>query len=45
VVADAQRLDPALLPQRQADEEAQLYQLLIAEMRVEFLPERVVCER
>jgi len=34
VVADAQRLDPALLAQRQPDEEAQLDQLRIGEVRV-----------
>jgi hypothetical protein len=34
VVADTQRLDPALLAQRQSDEEAQLDQLFIGEVRV-----------
>jgi hypothetical protein len=42
VVADAQCLDPALLAQRQPDEEAQLDQLRIGEVRVQLLPQRVV---
>jgi hypothetical protein len=41
-VSDAERLDPALLPERERDEEPQLDQLGHAEVRVELLPERVV---
>ena len=45
VVADAQCLDPALLAQRQPDEEAQLDQLRVAEVFVQLLPQRVVGQR
>src|SRR5690349_12289393 len=41
-MADAERLDPALLAQCQADEEPKLHQLGVGEMLVKTLPERVV---
>ena len=41
-VADAQRLDPPLLPKGQGDEEAQLHQLGNREVLVKLRPERVV---
>jgi hypothetical protein len=44
VVADPERLDPPLLPECQRNEEAQLYQLRLGEVPVEFLPESVVRE-
>ena len=40
VVADAERLDPALLAQGEADEEAQLHQLRLGEVLVQPLPGR-----
>lgn len=42
VVADAKRLDPALLPERQPDEEAQFDELWVGEVLVQALPKRVV---
>src|ERR1051326_2744561 len=42
VMADAERLDPALLPERQRDEKAELDQLRDAEVLVQFCPQRVV---
>src|ERR1041384_364216 len=42
VMADAERLDPALLPERQCDEKAELDQLRDAEVLVQFCPQRVV---
>ena len=45
LVADSQRLDPALLPQGEPDEEAQLDQLRVCEMAVEPLPQGVVRDR
>jgi hypothetical protein len=41
-VADAQRLDPALLAAGEGDEKAELDELSLAEIRVQLLPERVV---
>jgi hypothetical protein len=41
-VADAERLDPALLAARQGDEEAELDQLSLAEMPAQPLPQNVV---
>lgn len=43
-MADAQRLDPALLTERQANEEAKLDELRVGEVLVQFLPERVIGE-
>jgi hypothetical protein len=37
-VADVERLDPALLSERQADEEAELGQLRLGEVAVELFP-------
>ena len=41
-VTDAEGLDPALLPQSQRDEEAQLHELLLAEVAMQLGPQRVV---
>ena len=43
-MADAERLDPALLPQGEGDEEAELDELGLAEVTVERLPQRVISE-
>jgi hypothetical protein len=43
-VADAECLDPALLPQREGNEEAELDELGFAEVPVERLPQRVISE-
>jgi hypothetical protein len=43
-VADAEGLDPALLTQSKRDEEAQLYELLLAEVAMQLGPQRVVGE-
>jgi hypothetical protein len=43
-VADAERLDPALLPQREGDEEAKLDELGLAEVPVQRLPQRIIGE-
>jgi hypothetical protein len=42
VVSDAECLDPALLAARQGDEEAELDQLILAEMLVQPRPELVI---
>jgi hypothetical protein len=42
VVADAQRLDPALLAAGEGDEKAELDELSLAEVLVQLLPESVV---
>ena len=41
-VADAQRLDPALLPEREPDEKSQFREFRHAEMVVQLFPERIV---
>jgi hypothetical protein len=41
-VADAQRLDPALLAAGEGDEKAELDQLSLAEVLVQLLPESIV---
>jgi hypothetical protein len=44
IVADAKRLDPALLAEREADEEAELNELGIGEVLVQLRPQRIVSE-
>jgi hypothetical protein len=41
-MTDAERLDPALLTVRDGDEVAELDDLLVAEVRAQALPQRVV---
>ena len=42
MVADAEGLDPPLLPERQRDEEAELHQFGHREVAVQLIPQRVV---
>ena len=44
MVADAERLDPALLTAGEGDEKAQLDELRLAEVQVQPAPQRVVCD-
>ena len=41
---DPERLDPALLSQRERDEEPQLHELRHGEVPVELFPQRIVCD-
>jgi hypothetical protein len=43
-MADAERLDPALLTERQRDEKTQLHELRIGEMLMQLRPQSIVCD-
>jgi hypothetical protein len=43
-VSDAQRFDPALLPEGERDKKAELYQLFGGKVLMQFLPQDVISD-